>query len=75
MREQKLDGIVMFANDSNTHTLESFGEIQPKKWMSELFVGIIVHPSHLEIIGMQEFEGKKIELEEVERENNLLLPI
>ncbi|GLJ43331.1 hypothetical protein SUGI_0900000 [Cryptomeria japonica] len=75
VREQKLDGIVMFADDSNTHTLELFDEIQSVKWMGALSVGILAHPGHSEILRMQESEGKKVEAEEAERKDNPLLPI
>ncbi|KAL9245809.1 hypothetical protein vseg_019416 [Gypsophila vaccaria] len=43
VREQKLDGIVMFADDSNMHSLEFFDEIQKVKWVGALTIGILVH--------------------------------
>ncbi|XP_074304229.1 LOW QUALITY PROTEIN: beta-1,4-xylosyltransferase IRX14-like [Silene latifolia] len=41
--EQKLDGIVMFADDSNMHSLEFFDEVQKVNWVGALTVGILVH--------------------------------
>lgn len=43
MREKKLDGIVMFADDSNMHSMELFDEIQTVKWIGALSVGILAH--------------------------------
>ncbi|CAN8251409.1 unnamed protein product [Cochlearia groenlandica] len=43
VREEKLDGIVMFADDSNMHSMELFDEIQTVKWIGALSVGIIAH--------------------------------
>ncbi|KAH9618308.1 hypothetical protein KSS87_011522 [Heliosperma pusillum] len=41
--DQKLDGIVMFADDSNMHSLEFFDEAQKVNWIGALTVGILVH--------------------------------
>lgn len=41
MREQKLDGIVMFADDSNMHSMELFDEIQNVKWFGAISVGVL----------------------------------
>lgn len=43
VREKKLDGIVMFADDSNMHNLELFDEIQNVKWVGAVSVGILAH--------------------------------
>ncbi|CAE6262571.1 unnamed protein product [Arabidopsis arenosa] len=43
VREKKLDGIVMFADDSNMHSMELFDEIQTVKWIGALSVGILAH--------------------------------
>ncbi|KAF5752878.1 beta-1 4-xylosyltransferase IRX14 [Tripterygium wilfordii] len=43
VREQKLDGIVMFADDSNMHSMELFDEIQNVKWFGAVSVGILAH--------------------------------
>lgn len=41
MREEKLDGIVMFADDSNMHSMELFDEIQNVKWFGAVSIGIL----------------------------------
>lgn len=46
VREEKLDGIVMFADDSNMHSMELFDEIQKVKWIGAVSVGILVHSSN-----------------------------
>ncbi|KDP31985.1 hypothetical protein JCGZ_12446 [Jatropha curcas] len=43
VREQKLDGIVMFADDSNMHSMELFDEIQNVKWFGAVSIGILAH--------------------------------
>lgn len=43
VREKRLDGIVMFADDSNLHSLELFDEIQKVKWFGAFSVGILAH--------------------------------
>ena len=46
MREEKLDGIVMFADDSNMHSLELFDEIQKVEWIDVVSIGILAHSIH-----------------------------
>ncbi|CAA0840989.1 Probable beta-1-4-xylosyltransferase IRX14H [Striga hermonthica] len=41
VRDKRLDGIVMFADDSNMHHLELFDEIQNVKWVGVVSVGIL----------------------------------
>ncbi|KAG8384344.1 hypothetical protein BUALT_Bualt04G0108400 [Buddleja alternifolia] len=41
VREKRLDGVVMFADDSNMHSLELFDEIQNVKWIGAVSVGIL----------------------------------
>ncbi|KAK4426390.1 Beta-1,4-xylosyltransferase IRX14 [Sesamum alatum] len=41
VREKRLDGIVMFADDSNMHSLELFDEIQKVQWVGAVSVGIL----------------------------------
>uniref|UniRef100_A0A5B6YTG8 Glycosyltransferases n=1 Tax=Davidia involucrata TaxID=16924 RepID=A0A5B6YTG8_DAVIN len=43
VREEKLDGILMFADDSNMHSMELFDEIQNVKWIGAVSVGILAH--------------------------------
>ncbi|KAD4888198.1 hypothetical protein R6Q59_034717 [Mikania micrantha] len=45
VREEKLDGIVMFADDSNMHSLDLFDEIQNVEWIGAVSVGILAHSS------------------------------
>lgn len=41
--ERRLDGVVVFADDSNVHSTELFDEVQLVKWMGALSVGILAH--------------------------------
>ncbi|KAL8160454.1 hypothetical protein V2J09_001991 [Rumex salicifolius] len=43
VRDKKLDGIVMFADDSNMHSMELFDEVQKVKWIGAVSVGILMH--------------------------------
>ncbi|KAL3525665.1 hypothetical protein ACH5RR_014037 [Cinchona calisaya] len=43
VREKKLDGIVMFADDSNMHSMELFDEIQNVNWIGAVSIGILAH--------------------------------
>lgn len=43
IRERNMDGIVLFADDSNVHSLDLFDEIQKVKWMGSVSVGILAH--------------------------------
>ncbi|KAL8152047.1 hypothetical protein V2J09_021855 [Rumex salicifolius] len=43
VRERKLDGIVMFADDSNMHNMELFDEIQKVRGIGAVSVGILMH--------------------------------
>ncbi|XP_057449552.1 beta-1,4-xylosyltransferase IRX14-like [Lotus japonicus] len=43
VRKEKLDGVVMFADDSNMHSMELFDEIQRVKWIGAVSVGILLH--------------------------------
>ncbi|KAE8665769.1 putative beta-1,4-xylosyltransferase IRX14H [Hibiscus syriacus] len=42
VREMKLDGIIVFADDSNVHNMELFDEIQNLKWFGAVSIGILV---------------------------------
>eukprot|EP01018_Ginkgo_biloba_P021469 Gb_24197 [translate_table: standard] len=73
VREKKLDGIVMFADESNTHSLDLFDEIQAVKWMGALSVGFLRHSKRL---GVQESKGTKSGLlDDEDSEANPTLPI
>ncbi|KAJ7536421.1 hypothetical protein O6H91_12G068900 [Diphasiastrum complanatum] len=43
VREQRLDGIIIFADDSNTHSLQLFDEVQNVKWLGAVSVGILAN--------------------------------
>ncbi|KAE8671617.1 putative beta-1,4-xylosyltransferase IRX14H [Hibiscus syriacus] len=47
VREKKLDGIVMFADDSNMHSMELFDEIQNVKWFGAVSVGILATSANI----------------------------
>ncbi|KAJ4798927.1 Glycosyltransferase [Rhynchospora pubera] len=43
IRDQQLDGIIVFADESNVHTMELFDEAQMVKWIASASVGILAH--------------------------------
>ncbi|WOL15648.1 putative glucuronosyltransferase [Canna indica] len=43
VRQRRMDGIVVFADDNNVHTVELFDEAQKVKWMGAISVGILTH--------------------------------
>jgi len=43
IRERKMDGVVVFADDSNVHSMELFDEVQKVQWMGAVSVGILAH--------------------------------
>ncbi|KAG9440495.1 hypothetical protein H6P81_020660 [Aristolochia fimbriata] len=59
VREKKMDGIVMFADDSNMHSMDLFDEIQSVKWVGALSVGILAHSGNADstLSSMQEKEN------------------
>uniref|UniRef100_A0A1D1Y9S5 Glycosyltransferases n=1 Tax=Anthurium amnicola TaxID=1678845 RepID=A0A1D1Y9S5_9ARAE len=63
IREERLDGIVVFTDDSNTHSMELFDEIQSVKWVGALSVGILAHSGNAESAATQ------AELNEASKEN------
>lgn len=62
--EKKLDGIVMFADDSNMHSLELFDEIQNVKWVGAVSVGILAHSGGSEEGGLLMGESETDEKDE-----------
>ncbi|KAE9606792.1 hypothetical protein Lal_00026474 [Lupinus albus] len=46
VRKEKLDGVVMFVDDSNMHSMELFDEIQSVRWIGAVSVGILVHSTN-----------------------------
>lgn len=64
VREEKLDGIVVFADDSNMHSMELFDEIQNVRWFGALSVGILAHSGNadeLSSVLKMDQEGKPIQ--------------
>ncbi|WOK98258.1 putative glucuronosyltransferase [Canna indica] len=60
IRERRLDGIVVFADDSNVHNMELFNEIQKVEWMGAVSVGILAHSAAPDLSsGRQPREGEK----------------
>ncbi|XWS29788.1 hypothetical protein CRYUN_Cryun24cG0060500 [Craigia yunnanensis] len=57
VREKKLDGIVIFADDSNMHSMELFDEIQNVKWFGAVSVGILATSANTDEMANQE-EGE-----------------
>lgn len=43
IRERNMDGVVLFADDSNVHSLDLFDEVQKVKWMGSVSIGILAH--------------------------------
>ncbi|CAI9766844.1 unnamed protein product [Fraxinus pennsylvanica] len=43
VKKKRLDGMVMFVDDSNMHSMELFDEIQRVKWVGAVSVGILAH--------------------------------
>lgn len=60
-----MEGIVVFADDSNVHSLEFFDEVQKVKWMGAVSIGMLAHSGSSD-------EYKK---EEEEEEDGLPVPI
>lgn len=56
VRDRKLDGIVVFADESNVHSMELFDEIQKVKWMGAVSVGFLLHSGMTETMGNDEKE-------------------
>ncbi|KAJ6807814.1 glycosyltransferase [Iris pallida] len=70
VRDRKLDGIVVFTDDSNMHSLELFDEIQKVKWMGAVSVGILAHSGD-----SNPARNDKSEEEEKDKEENLPVPV
>ncbi|VYS65126.1 unnamed protein product [Arabidopsis thaliana] len=71
VREEKLDGIVMFADDSNMHSMELFDEIQNVKWFGTVSVGILAHSGNAEEMVLSMEKRKEMEKEEEEESSSL----
>nr|CAI94899.1 glycosyltransferase [Brassica napus] len=66
VKEEKLDGVVMFADDSNMHSMEFFDEIQNVKWFGAVSVGILAHSGNAEEMVMSMDKRREMEKEEVQ---------
>lgn len=76
VKEEKLDGVVMFADDSNMHSMEFFDEIQNVKWFGALSVGILAHSGNAEEMVMMSMDKRrKVEEAEGEEERSSSLPV
>ncbi|KAJ9562283.1 hypothetical protein OSB04_007443 [Centaurea solstitialis] len=72
VREEKLDGIVMFADDSNMHSLELFDEIQKVEWIGAVSVGILAHSARSDD---DPFEVQKTMDEKDDKKSESPLPV
>uniref|UniRef100_A0A2P2IWX9 Glycosyltransferases n=2 Tax=Rhizophora mucronata TaxID=61149 RepID=A0A2P2IWX9_RHIMU len=61
VREKKLDGIVIFADDSNMHSMELFDEIQNVKWFGAVSVGILAHSGGADESSMALIDHKEVQ--------------
>lgn len=50
VKERMLDGILVFADDSNMHSMELFDEVQKVKWMGAISIGILVHSGNSKLL-------------------------
>lgn len=48
LQEKRLDGIVLFVDDSSTHSLDFFNEARKTKWMGALSIGLLTDSSTVE---------------------------
>lgn len=64
VKQEKLDGIVMFADDSNMHSMEFFDEIQNVKWFGAVSVGILAHSGNAEEMVLSMDRRREMEEEE-----------
>lgn len=65
VREQKLDGVVMFADDSNMHSMDLFDEIQSVKWYGAVSIGILAHS------GGADESSSSVKVEKVEKSSSM----
>ncbi|CAH8335613.1 unnamed protein product [Eruca vesicaria subsp. sativa] len=49
VRDEKLDGVVVFVDDSNMHSMEFFDEVQSVRWFGAVSVGILLARSGNEL--------------------------
>ncbi|CAN1294311.1 Probable beta-1,4-xylosyltransferase IRX14H [Linum perenne] len=69
VRQKKLDGIVMFADDSNMHSMELFDEIQNVNRFGAVSIGILAHSG-----GAEELSSADVH-KDVEENEKQAMPI
>ncbi|CAI9752870.1 unnamed protein product [Fraxinus pennsylvanica] len=70
VREKKLDGIVVFADESNMHSMELFDEIQNVEWIGAVSVGILPHSG-----GSEGVELSAVSREDNDKNQNSEMPV
>ncbi|CAA2964796.1 probable beta-1,4-xylosyltransferase IRX14 [Olea europaea subsp. europaea] len=70
VREKKLDGIVVFADESNMHSMELFDEIQNVEWIGAVPVGILPHSG-----GSEGVELSAVSREDTDKNENSEMPV
>ncbi|KAG1363941.1 Glycosyltransferase [Cocos nucifera] len=61
IKKRRLEGIVLFADDSNVHSMELFDEIQKVKWMGAVSVGIIAHSGNTGMVAPRQLSKEEEE--------------
>lgn len=72
VRDKKLDGIVVFADDSNMHSMEFFDEVQNVKWIGAVSIGILAHSSDSDT---DESLGSIVEKKVEDNKENPTIPV
>ncbi|KAF8772213.1 hypothetical protein HU200_005993 [Digitaria exilis] len=62
IRREEEDGVVVFADDSNVHSMELFDEVQKVQWMGAVSVGILAHTGAAEQPRLSEEEKQNMPL-------------
>ncbi|XP_022843727.1 probable beta-1,4-xylosyltransferase IRX14H [Olea europaea var. sylvestris] len=70
VRERKLDGIMVFADESNMHSMELFDEIQNVEWFGAVSVGILPHSG-----GSEGIELSAASREDNDKNENSQMPV
>ncbi|KAL2522721.1 putative beta-1 [Forsythia ovata] len=70
VRQKKLDGIVVFADESNMHSMELFDEIQNVEWIGAVSVGILSHSG-----GSEGVESSAVSREDNDKNENSQMPV
>jgi putative beta-1,4-xylosyltransferase IRX14 len=62
IRERKMDGVVVFADDSNVHSMELFDEVQKVQWMGAVSIGILAHTGTADQLRLSEEDKQNMPL-------------